>query len=275
MKSIIWLASYPKSGNTWLRAFLANYVFNTKEPVPINQIHRLGMGDSSANAYKRVAPGFNPTDPQDCARHRDAVLKGIVGNKADVNFVKTHCENGTAFGVTLVPSSMTRAAIYILRNPLDVALSFASHYGKSIDETIEGLRRDDNVLLGDSQNTFQFLGNWSNHVLGWTRARGFPVLTLRYEDMQSDPAATFRLALEHIGLPVQDERLERAIRHSSFEELRRQEDKSGFIENSANQQRFFRAGRVGQGKSELSETQMERLRADHRSVMKRFGYLGT
>ena len=273
-KSIIWLASYPKSGNTWLRVFLANYIFDTGKPVPINQVHRLGIGDSIAKAYAMVAKGpYDPTDLKLNLGLRYKMLRGIVANKADVNFVKTHNEKGAAFGVELIPKQYSRSAIYILRNPLDMIISFSSHYGVSIDQTIESIGRRDHVLPGGKSNTHQFLGSWSAHVLNWTRTREFPVLALRYEDMQSDPHTTFSKAVSHIGLPVDADKLDRAIRFSSFDALRKQEDAGGFIENSENQDRFFRSGQSGQWEGALTDDQIDRVRSDHRRVMKQFGYL--
>ncbi len=274
MKSIIWLASYPKSGNTWLRIFLANYIYNRDHPVPINQIHKLGIGDAIAQTYRMVSKGaFDPANPQSTTEWRDAVLRGIVGNKADVNFVKTHNENGTAFGTRLIPRQYSRSAIYILRNPLDMVISYASHYGQTQDEAIESVSRSDNVLVGHSENAFQFLGNWSNHVLGWSRSKDFPVLTLRYEDMTTDPHSAFTKAIEHIGLPLDPDVLDRAIRFASFDEVRKQEDKDGFIENSTNQERFFRSGQSGQWKDVLTPAQIETMQKTHGTVMKRYNYL--
>ena len=97
-KSIIWLASYPKSGNTWTRIFLANYLMNSDKPVPINQVHRFGMGDSIPRMYQMVAGRqIDVRDYQETLKLRDKVLAGIVANKADVNFVKT--KQGVAFQI--------------------------------------------------------------------------------------------------------------------------------------------------------------------------------
>ncbi|MEO1492476.1 MAG: sulfotransferase domain-containing protein [Pseudomonadota bacterium] len=274
MKSIVWLASYPKSGNTWFRIFLANYIFNQPQPVPINQVHRLGIGDGVAKTYRMVSKGqFDAGDPRSTMAWRDKVLRGIISNGANINFVKTHNENGSAFGARLIPKQFTRSAVYILRDPRDMVISYASHYGVTVDQAIEASTRADNVLPGRGENAFQFLGNWSNHVLGWGRSKDFPVLTLRYEDLKADPHAAFTKAIKHIGLTLDDELLDRSIRFSSFDEVRKQEDQNGFVENSENQQRFFRSGESGQWQSTLSEAQVDTIRKAHGKVMKRYDYL--
>lgn len=273
MKSIVWLASYPKSGNTWLRVFLANYIYNSEKPVPINQVHRIGIGDSNSKAYRLVTKEtFDPTNPKQSVRIRPAVLKSITNNKADINLVKTHCENGIAFGSVLIPPELTRSAIYIMRNPLDMIVSYASHYGNTIDGAIGGIARNDNSLLGGGDTVYQFLGNWSNHVLGWSKARKFPVLTLRYEDMLKDPHEAFDRAVRHIGLPIDRDRLERSVKFSEFKQLQEQESKTSFVENSDNQTKFFRSGKSGQWKTELTDEQVAQVIRDHGRVMKKFGY---
>lgn len=273
-RSIVWLASYPKSGNTWTRAFLANYLLNRQTPMPINEIHRLGMGDSSANAYAMVARGpFDPADPKQSIALRDRVLKGIVANKADVNFVKTHNIRRSAMGVELIPAKFTRAAVYILRNPLAIVPSFARHYSLTMEETVMALNREDHVVYGSQGGVTQFLGTWSEHVLSWTRARDFPLLVLRYEDLKRDPEAGFSKLLELIGVNVDPARLARAIRFSSFKELSKQEEKSGFIEGSESPAKFFHSGKVDQWREVLSDDLVEKIRRDHRRVLIEFGYL--
>jgi hypothetical protein len=273
-RSIVWLASYPKSGNTWLRIFLANYLLDRKEPMPINQLHRIGIGDALESAYRTVAGGaFDVTNIRQSLALRPKVLGRIVANGAQVNFVKTHNCRGKAFGVELIPPQMTRSAIYIVRNPLDMVVSYARHYALDPEAAAVAIGREDNAVAGGRGAVTQFLGNWSEHVRGWTRCGEFPVLVLRYEDMQEKPEAAFAQALERIGVPVDRERLDRAIRFSSFEELRRQEEAGGFIERSAFSDRFFDSGRAGRWRDELPPEAADRIRRDHGRVMREFGYL--
>lgn len=273
-KSIVWLASYPKSGNTWTRIFLANYLLNRQTPMPINEVHRLGMGDAIAKAYRMVARGpLDTTDPAATLALRAAVLRGIVANNADVNLVKTHNIRSIALGTELIPPPLTRSAVYILRNPLDLVLSYHRHYGGTLAETAERIGRGDNVVVGDANNVPQFLGSWSEHVRSWTAKAGFPVLVLRYEDLQTDPEAQFTRLVEHLGMPLEPARLARAIEFSSFDELSRQESSTPFIEKSPTAERFFHAGRSGQWDGALAPELVERIRRDHRKTMKAHGYL--
>ncbi|HEY9038273.1 MAG TPA: sulfotransferase domain-containing protein [Roseovarius sp.] len=273
--SIVWLASYPKSGNTWARIFLANYLTNAQEPVSINNVHRFAMGDSISKTYRMVArdEAVDLDDIDTTLRLRDAVLRGIIGNGADVNLVKTHNIRGKAHGVELIPAKYTRSSIYILRNPLDMVLSYARHYGIDVAQAVEAVGRSDNANANDGAAVWQFLGSWSEHVDSWTRAAPYPGLVLRYEDMLAKPEKSFGAMVEHLGMPLDRERLARAIRFASFDEVKGQEAKTGFAENPGKSETFFTSGKAGAWKEALTEEQVTKLKTDHRATMKRFGYL--
>ncbi len=273
--SIVWLASYPKSGNTWARIFLANYLANQQEPVSINNVHRFAMGDSITKTYRMVAgdASVDLNDVPTTLRLRDAVLRGIIGNGADVNLVKTHNIRGAALGTELIPAKYTRSSVYILRNPLDMVLSYARHYGTDVAQAVETIGRSDNANASDESAVWQFLGTWSEHVNSWTRDAPYPGLVLRYEDMLAKPEKSFGAMVQHLGLPLDDDRLDRAIRFASFDEVKGQEAKSGFAENPGKSKTFFTSGKAGGWKEALTEDLVEKIKTDHRDTMKRFGYL--
>lgn len=272
--SLFWLASYPKSGNTWLRVFLANYIFNMPEPVSVNDIHKIGVGDATTQIYRKVVGySFDPFNPANTVKIRAPFFEALVANKADVNLVKTHNQNARAFGVDLIISRLTKAAIYVIRDPRDMIISYASHHGLTIEDGIVAINSVDNATAGDEKNVHQFLGRWSEHVTSWTRTKKFPVLTIRYEDMLIRPEKTFTSVVRRIGMPVEQARLERSIEFSSFNRLRKQEEETGFTENSEHQERFFRKGTSGQWRNELTPHQISRIETDHAKIMKRHGYL--
>ncbi|MEM7211008.1 MAG: sulfotransferase domain-containing protein [Pseudomonadota bacterium] len=274
MKSLFWLASYPKSGNTWMRAFLANYIFDQPEPVPVNELHRLGTGDANAEAFiKVVGNRFDPMNPADSARIREPFFKVLVANGADVNLVKTHNQNSAAFGVDLIPVHYTRGAIYIIRDPRDMIISYASHLGMTVEQAIKGMNSLDNATNADAKNVHQYLGRWSDHVTSWTRTKKFPVAVVRYEDMLQRPEKSFSTVIRRLGMPIDKARLSKAIEFSSFKKLRSQEEETGFVENSEKQERFFRKGTSGQWRDELTSDEVAQIEADHGKIMRRHGYL--
>lgn len=273
LKNIVWLASYPKSGNTWIRIFLANYLLNPDEPLPINQVHRIGTGDSVAGIYMRLNNGrYDPMDRMGHLKLRQKVMRAIGNNGADLNLVKTHNMNDSAFGHQLIDASLTRSAVYIVRNPLDVAISYARHYGQTPSQACRAISRTDNTTTADKANVGQYLGRWTDHVRGWTKTKAFPVHILRYEDIEATPEQAFTGLLKFIGVPPDKERVAKAVRFSSFEEVSGQEQASGFIEQSQNNQKFFHSGTSQQWEGVLSEEDIAHVHEMNAPMMRKFGY---
>jgi len=272
-RTLVWLASYPKSGNTWLRAFLANYFIDSPGPVPFSEMQKISFGDSSAPA----CADLGRCDPMLLSPAQVAALRqrhlARVSRNAPVNFVKTHNANIKVAGHPLVPPQLTRAAVYILRDPRDMVISYADHFALDFAGAAKAIASRQNLVRSTQRTVMQFLGNWSDHVTSWTRAPGFPVLVLRYEDMLVDPQAAFEKVLRLIGAPIDPAVLIQATEFSSFESLARQEAAAGFREKGRSQERFFRKGISGQWRDELPAAIVDRIVADHGVVMKRHGYL--
>lgn len=275
MKNLVWLASYPKSGNTWLRLFFANYLAGGSKPVPINHAERYSTGDSVAQNYRAVAKSgvFNPLDDKAALQLRDSVFRALAENGASINLIKTHCKNKRVEGVRLIPQRLTRAAIYIVRNPLDMLISYADHYGLEPEQAMKDVADPNTTILPSSAAVRQFTGNWSDHVRSWTNNPKFPVTVLRYEDMLDDPQTAFEKVIKAVGAPVDSDRIARAIEASSFAESRRQEEESGFNEKAPNAEKFFRSGKSGEGTRLLEGDIADAICDEHRDVMAKFGYL--
>ncbi len=277
MASIRWLASYPKSGNTWLRVFVANLLADQDRPVGINEI-----GDEAIASHRGWLDevlGFSTAHLT--AAEVDRVRPAVYAWSAR-DFGASYCKvhdawSLTADGVPLFGSDASLGALYILRNPLDVASSLANHLGVDVDAAIEKLGNPDGafseVKRGLPSQVRQHLGTWSTHVLSWVDQAVVPCMALRYEDMLTTPVETFGRAAGFLGLPVDPQRIARAVAHCSFSELRSQEDAGNFVERPAVATRFFRRGGSGHWREELTPAQVDRIVADHGAVMARFGYL--
>jgi hypothetical protein len=110
-------------------------------------------------------------------------------------------------------------------------------------------------------------------VKSWTHIANPALHVVRYEDLKSDPARHFGAIARFLGLSPEPARLEKALRFSSFDTLRAQEEKSGFIERTPVQDRFFRSGLVGEWRTKLTRVQAIRLIERHREQMARFDYV--
>ena len=274
MGKIIWLASYPKSGNTWLRAFLHNLLRDPPEGYDINSMTDFTIGDSAIVWYVPLI-GRPPGDWsfEEVGKVRRRAHEAMVRAFPDDVFVKTHNALLADAHGPMITMELTAGAIYVIRNPLDVAISYSHHLGKTIDETIEILNSPRSGNPNTLKNVYQLLGSWSEHVASWT-ARPHPGLhVIRYEDMLERPDATFGVVASFLGLKPPHGRLLRAIERSRFKELRKAEEAQGFKERSDFAERFFREGRAGQWREVLTAEQVQRIVDAHRPAMQRFGYL--
>jgi sulfotransferase family protein len=273
MGKIIWLASYPKSGNTWLRVFLHNFLRNPPEGYDINRITDFCASDADVEWYLPEIgwPPGNWTE-EEVGRARRKGHEAITRTFPDSVFVKTHnALTVDRFG-PLITLELTAGAIYIVRNPLDVVVSYRHHLGATVDGAIRVLNSPTAETLKTPSNVPQQLRSWSEHVASWT-ARPHPGLhVIRYEDMLSEPERTFGGVANFLGVPPPRERLLRAIERSGFEELQGREEVHGFKERSEHQKRFFREGRAGQWRDVLTQAQIDRIVQAHRPTMQRFGY---
>jgi aryl sulfotransferase len=289
MGSIIWLASYPKSGNTWFRVFLTNYIQDGNEPADINALEKTPI--ASARGIFDDETGIESSDlyRDEIDLLRPAVYEKIASESNDTLFMKVHdawrlLPNGTS----LFPDKATAGVIYIIRNPMDVAVSNANFNGISIDKVISNMNNPEYKLAKGrkklSSQLRQTLLSWSRHVLSWTDQSKLKHQIIRYEDMIADPVKTFSSVIDFIELNTTSssinlnvdlklKRIKKAIFFSSFDVLKKMELDKGFKEKSSAQDKFFRKGIVGDWRNKLSKAQVDRLVSDHYQVMKKFNYL--
>ena len=274
MRGILWLASYPKSGNTWLRAFLANYLADSRAPIDINTLPDFAYGDMRSNYYAQVAgKPAGELSWEEVNQLRPRVHRFLAQSRPPPVFVKTHSVLTTISGVPTITPDATFGAIYIARNPLDTAVSFAHHYGLTMDEGVKALCFRELRIEPKQGHIPQPVSDWKTHVLSWLRAPGLYLLVLRYEDMVASPQRSFGSVIEFLKLRKDRERLQRAIRHSSFRVLAEQERRSGFVERARGADRFFRRGGVGGYRHELSAQDIQALVGQHREMMTELRYL--
>jgi len=275
MGRILWLASYPKSGNTWLRAFLHNYLRRPAEPYDINRLSDFTASENDAALYQRYDPRpASAYSTESVQQVRPLVHRDLTQAFPDLVFVKTHNAALVVAGVPLLTPQHTAGSLYLIRDPRDVALSYSRHLGRPIDEIITFMAEENAFAGGDDQKVFEQLSSWSGHVRSWTRNPPRHQLALRYEDMLADPVTSFSRLIRFLGSEPARDRLERAIRDSAFGTLKAQEQEHGFVERPASSASFFHGGTAGQWRAGLSLAQIARIEHDHGEEMRRFGYLG-
>ena len=274
---ILWLASYPKSGNTWFRAFLSA-LMNDGE-VAINKLDTDGVF-SSRDTFDFATDVDSIDLYDDEAKLMVAdVYRFIAHTNDSLKIIKTHDAFFTdKEGKAIFPADVTHCAFYFIRNPLDVVGSFANHMRLSIEESVD-IMCDKNATLASQKNNLnknkQFrinMGDWSTNVTSWTSGLPFPVHVIRYEDMLSHPFATFSKAVSLAKFSFPPEEIQKAIDASSFEQLKKQETQFGFIEKLTKDVQFFRSGTMGNWEKELTPAQIDRIIKAHGEVMSQYGY---
>jgi len=279
-RKIVWLASYPKSGNTWVRCFLDAYL--TGE-VDINNISASVSDDSTARCLPGDGsdPADYPLDVQILTRPmgllrlvRQFELNSIEMGFDIPLFVKTHSAHMVANGVELLPNSLTKAVVHVVRDPRDVVISFAKHMGKDLDKGIE-LFFDRTRNLHDNRvsKMADFISSWPQFVSSYANADSHNVLNVKYEDMLDRPVHTFGRILKHSGIKPDDERIEKALELVKIDKLRAQEEKDGFGESSPHHKdKFFGKGKAGGWMEVLTPSQLHKIEKGCSSMMKRFNY---
>ena len=278
MKNIVWLASYPKSGNTWFRMFLANYERNAETPVPLDEIESTPIASSSIDFEDEI--GLNPFElyPNEVDAYRPdmyRVSSAKIEAKEENCYKKVHdaytlnCNNEPLF-----PEDVSRCAVYFVRNPLDVCVSYANHGAKKIEKTFNFLLNEKARIGGSSDGQLrQKLLSWKSHVQSWTKQSVIPVHIVRYEDMLQNPVETFGGIVRFLELEYDEERLIRSIHNSNFKQLQEMERENGFKERMQKSKQFFWKGKIGNYHDLLSEEQIRKIVEYNYDTMKEFGYI--
>jgi aryl sulfotransferase len=278
MKNIIWLASYPKSGSTWFRFFLSNLLQDSDKPADINRLEKTLIASSRILFDDITGIASADLTHDEIDNLRPDMYRFLSEEAKELCFLKIHdAYTYVDKGRPLVPPEVTHGVIYIIRNPMDVAVSFANHSGFSIDESIERLN-DESFCFCDTTGKLevqlrQRLLSWSGHVWSWIQAPGLDVHVMRYEDMKQKPEETFVQATRFAGLEHPSGKIRKALKYSDFKEMQYQEREKGFIEKSPDCGSFFYKGEVGTWRNLLNEKQVQTIINAHQKVMEQFGYL--
>ena len=276
----VWCASYPKSGNTWLRALLTAYTGGGA--VDINKLDGGDQPGAHAMLFDLLGLGVSTLAAADVEPLRRLTTRlstrpGADGAATPV-FRKVHDAYGPACdGVPRFVPADTRLVAYVVRDPRAVAVSWAHHLNVPHVEAVEIMRRRPPAtafgspwLTGESGYR---LGTWSEHVESWLDQGDLPVVVVRYEDLLADPVAGLARVVGAVGLDVDPAAVSAAAEACSFGALATQEIVHGFVEAPRADRPFFRRGEAEGWRRELDPALADRVVADHEAVMRRLGYL--
>jgi Sulfotransferase domain len=260
-RNIVWIASYPKSGNTWVRFMACNLLFGRQE---------------SASTLNTLAPDIHEM--------------GSAGeDPAPSGLLKTHF----VFSSKLPHAERSAAAIYVVRDPADVLASNFFYAQRSAPGTADSAAAFDHYYeqfieyRGDPRWNQLGMGSWETNVLSWRQAgHSFPVLRIRYEYMVADPISACREIAKLLRPESTEEDIRQAVLNSSFQRMRDVEradirDKRAgifykpYLQTSIDSgSRFMRRGVVGDGSARLTAEQRLRLRSLFGPLLRELGYPG-
>ena len=274
MRQITWLASYPKSGNTWLRAIVDRLV-RPERPFDVNALGETAPAFSGLTERFIAKQGVevSRSAPGEVRRYWAATQHAICSSSEQEIFLKTH-NVAAKFDCGYFPDpNLTRSVIYIVRDPRDVAISFAYHYGRPLGRAVAVLCSSWSFNFKPQQmGRTELLTSWGEHVAAWTALKRFPLLVLRYEDLLANAEAGVRRIAGFVGKEVSDKQVRNIVAATSFGQLRRQEAERGFTE-AVRARGFFRVGKAQQWRAVKDQSVFQPLLDRFSRLMRRYGYL--
>jgi hypothetical protein len=274
MARITWIASYPKSGNTWVRA-IVDRIVHAERPLDINALGKTApsFAQLTQKFVARNGIAIPAAAPGEVRRWWTPVQREICAAADGPVFMKTHNVAAKFDSGPFPDPGSTAGAIYILRDPRDVALSYAWHYKMTLGLAVLALCTSSAFNIKQEQlGVSELLMSWGEHVQGWTALKSCPLLVLRYEDMLADPATAVRQIGAFLEKPLSADRVAAIVAATSFQELRGQERARGFAE-SVRPDGFFRVGTADQWRDLEDQSVFAPLLDKHARIMKKHGYL--
>ena len=279
---IIWLASYPKSGNTWVRLFLKSYLSDDKKKFSINEkrddefkIERF----PNIKVFKDMQ--INYDNFFEISKNWITIQDRINLNNR-LNILKTHNAMCTVNKNKFTNKENTLGAIYIVRDPRDVAVSFSYHMGKTLTEIVNNMI-DKEYLISESDFTTEkkvsgstLLSSWSNHYNSWKNYKSIKSIIIKYEDLVRNTADKFYEIVLYLnelyGTKVDEKKILKSIELTNFKNLQNLEKEHGFEEITISKT-FFREGKIGSWKQKLDEKLSKKIENEFKNEMIELGYL--
>ena len=268
---IVWIASYPKSGNTWVRSFLTNYLSKNKN-FDFSQLNKI-LRFPRKELYDDLNINFKNFN--DIASNW-ITMQEYINLKNETIYLKTHNAMVTVNNSKFTNSNNTLGFIYLVRDPRDIILSYSSHLGISLEETFELMKYDLSYEVTTRENLKEvLLGSWSSNYNSWKSFKSVKGLIVKYEDLVTKTEDSFVKIIKYLekisNLKFDLDKLKKCIINTNFDTLKKLETEKGFNERGKNI--FFRKGKVGDWKENLDHKIIKKIEEIFYKEMKELGYL--
>lgn len=280
---LFWLVSYPKSGNTWVRIFLHNYLSKLEGPININDdLNQIAISSNRIlfDMLVGVESSNLTKDEIDVLRtkyYEYYAKSESVPHLDTIKILKVHdAYVRNCKGEFIFPLSATKGIIYIVRNPYDVVISMANHFDVTVDKAVEYMTSSDFSLANsDDRLVKQFrqqILDWREHFYSWNNLTSVPKILFKYEELLEDPEHNFAALIDFLSVQLDEDKLRKALEFSSFNIVRSQEESLGFSEVASPGKKFFSFGTSGHGKKLLSNQQIQKMQDAFLTHMRILGY---
>ena len=276
---IIWIASYPKSGNTWVRSFLASYYFSENGIFTVEDLYKI---EDYPN--KQFFPGIN-IKKWEIYKHWEESQKRIKKNNK-IKFLKTHNSLINILGEDFTQPKYTLGIIYVIRDPRNVITSVKNHNSfKTYDEAFAFMKKDNTTIWGfdNDYSKTNVINSWRINYQSWTRKDKYKKMIVKYEDMLSKPEETFYDLVKFVNnicsfdKEIDKDKINNAIKTTSFDNLKKIEERGEFRETVHNlktkeKKKFFYKGAENDWKKILDKKLAEDMTEYYKDDLKLFGY---
>ena len=277
---IIWLASYPKSGNTWVRHFLASLIYSNQGKDGLDKLGFI-MQYPKKDQFEKLVTDLNDFNQ---IRKNWIRSQNIINSDNKIKIFKTHHSLCALEEDNFTNEKNTLGAIYIVRDPRNVISSILYHFNlTSIEEALNFLK-DEKKFIGNLKNKINYplltlIGSWKSNYNSW-KLIGKNFLLVKYEDLILNPDNEFKRIANHISklinVKFSEEQIKQSIEESSFKNLSDLEDKNGFVESiksSENKRKkFFNLGPKNNWKEMLDKKYVKEIENSFNSEMIELGY---
>ena len=276
---IIWIASYPKSGNTYLRSFISSYYFSKKGKFDFDLLFNILQFPSIKFTKKKINSELEASESWIYNQQQF-----FSGDK--IHFIKTHSSLNQHNGNKFTTKNLSLGAIYIVRDPRNLITSMTHHYSLSYEQAYNKMVNEKQTLLEKSTDNdysnFTFLGSWSSHYKSWKNNTDFKTLFIKYEDLEDNKFETFEKIINFVNflrkdkLPINEKKLKNSVNSTNFSNLKNKEENEGFEESvyssSGKKKRFFNLGFNNRWQKILPKNILNKLNSTLQNELNDLGY---